>query len=74
MLILVYQIWRQAIVSAQVMFGSYSGAAMGFQDLGKEVMIMSLKSLLLIFDPKALASDHLLHMLIIKLLKSVQSE
>jgi len=56
------------------MFGSYSGTAMGFQDLGKEVIIMSLKSSLLIFDPKALAFDYLLCMLIIKLLKSVQSE
>ena len=37
-------------------------------------MIMSLKSLLVIFDPRALASDHLLRMLIIKSLKSIQSE
>ena len=71
MLILVYQIWRRAIASAEVMFGSYSGIAIEFQNLGKEVMIMSLKSSSLIFDPKALASDYLLCILIIKLLKSV---
>jgi len=47
---------------------------MGFQNSSKKVMIMSLKFSLLIFNPKALTFDHLLYILIIKLLKSVQSE
>ena len=37
-------------------------------------IMMSLKSSSVIFDPRALASDHLLHMLIIKSVKSVCSE
>ena len=48
--------------------------AIGFQDSGKEVMIMFLKFSLLIFNSKALVSDYLLCILIIKLLKSMQSE
>ena len=44
------------------------------QDLGKENMIIFLKSSLVIFDPKALVSNHLLCISIIKSLKSVQSE
>ena len=55
----VCQICNRAIASADVIFGSYRGAVAALQNSGNNDIIMSLKSSLLILDPRALVSDHL---------------
>ena len=68
------QIYRQAITSANIIFRLYKGAVAILQDSGKDNIIMFLKSLSLIFDPRALASNHLVHILMMNWVKLIYSK